>query len=639
MLVPYCWAMAITFAFFGVGRALMRRLYGTVSWVISGGVGVCLFVAVGGWMNLFGLVRPTVILSLVILGDALFLGELYYAKRVDPRDFGLLLRKHNSVQTVISAAIILLLACLILANVKPKIFNRYDDPQAYMAYPQKMLQTGSLPSDPFSERRILTSLGGGYFLQAMMLPGGDERSIAFIDAGVGFLLYAFCIWSFARQQGLSEVQAIGILYLIPLLPLFYINLTFVALSAALFLVMVLWVSFIGNKEQSNYSQWLVLGLIAGALCTLKSTNIVFALPFLVLFGLTYAALKRNLKTLLSILFACITTLFTVFPWALQQKITEGTYLFPVLGKGFHASAYGQLPTPLHTASIRHAFVPAVPHMLMLIMALAFVWRLTEKDSAKVRAALLAFFAAAIIATPVIALSVSGVAVDRFTFPFQVPALVIFAVMLFRGVGRVGKPHCTELWVSACCLLSVWIIWIMVSVGFRQRLYIQEPNLLATWLGASPPHLLGSYYILTAEQLKYEEQRAVKVQSMIPAGASVYEVVFSAYPYDFKRNVIYIADYPGMAGLPPGIPVGKGPDAVRKYFLSHSIRYILCDRKLTWENQDVQEFLNRPEGNGSSGGWTTMEDHVSRDVRHNIRLLARTDHRIYDDGEVMAIKLK
>jgi hypothetical protein len=93
----------------------------------------------------------------------------------------------------------------VLRNVR--VHNGYfshDDLAAYLNLPSETLQLASLPSDPFNERRVTSSLGGPYFLQTFMLVVGDERTIPFIDVSVGFILYAAVLWGIFRKLRVSR---------------------------------------------------------------------------------------------------------------------------------------------------------------------------------------------------------------------------------------------------------------------------------------------------------------------------------------------------------------------------------------------------------------------------------------------------
>ncbi|MHB1699697.1 MAG: hypothetical protein ACYCSN_06090 [Acidobacteriaceae bacterium] len=520
--------------------------------------------------------------------------------------------------------------------MRADIVNRFDDPQAYMAYPQKTLQTGYLQPEPFSERRIVTSLGSGYVLQALMLVSGDARSASFIDSGFGLLLYAAMLWALTRIASVSEIRSAWLLWMVLLLPLFKQNLTMVYLSAGLFLV----VFALLVRSSRGASKWvgaIIVGIVAGAACTLKSSNIVFLFPALAFTGVWRAWGRKSFAAILPTVVSLLAAAAAMLPWMMQQKRDEGAYLFPLLGRGFHASAFGQLPLPAHTSSSFFALWLSLPYTVLLAMALLFAWRFLDRPGERWRAPLIGFLAAAAFATPILALSTGGEGADRYPLPFAVPVLLVFAAF-FLGGRYLPAPLPSGLQKSAIGYLAVCLFFIGGLFGIRARLDLAEIHSLMSWIRMRPSHLLPWEYELTTREMRKEEERAARVQASIPAGEPVFEALFAAYPYVFSRNTIYIADYPGMAGWAPGIPVGKGPEPVRSYFLAHAIHYVVCDRRLASGNADIQEFLGNPQMRRGRTAWSREEDSVSRDVRHNLLLLAKTHRSVYDDGEVVAVDL-
>ena len=198
---------------------------------------------------------------------------------------------------------------------------------------------------------------------------------------------------------------------------------------------------------------------------------------------------------------------------------------------------------------------------------------------------------------------------------------------------------------------MWTAAILVIglIGNRAHRPLEHRILFAA---DKPRHFLEYFELkLTSSVMAAEATRAGAAQDAVPAGEPVLQAVMYAYPYDFHRNSIYIADCPGMAGWAPGIPVGHGPDGVRSYLLSHGIHYFFFDRRLTHNNEDigdflkqpvvrygVKDFLTRPVETHVGTSWRRMEDNVSRDVRHNLFLLAQSDDAVYDDGNLVAVRL-
>src|SRR4028118_678173 len=60
---------------------------------------------------------------------------------------------------------------------------------------------------------------------------------------------------------------------------------------------------------------------------------------------------------------------------------------------------------------------------------------------------------------------------------------------------------------------------------------------------------------------------------VPQKSIVLTRLDNPFLMNFKKHTIWIADYPGGASLPPGMPSFKGEEALADYLLSQSIRYV------------------------------------------------------------------
>ncbi|MHB1699696.1 MAG: hypothetical protein ACYCSN_06085 [Acidobacteriaceae bacterium] len=88
LLTSYCWAVAVACAFPGFGAALLCAVASRsdTSWAIRAGIGVSLFIAVSGWMNLGGWIRPHWLLPLIATGDIFFAIALFVRSKDTSQD-------------------------------------------------------------------------------------------------------------------------------------------------------------------------------------------------------------------------------------------------------------------------------------------------------------------------------------------------------------------------------------------------------------------------------------------------------------------------------------------------------------------------------------------------------------------------
>ncbi len=345
------WAFANLLSYFGYGLLLLRSIQiKRPSPYLAGTLGVSVSIATGGLLNLFGGVRPAVLFAMVMIGTGLAIAFAVQRRRhlfVKIAEMNARSRRHPwlSLQALL---ILLLLAIPVVGNIRGSAFRGVDDPNAYFAFPEQMIQLGSLSADPFSERRLESSLGGGYFLQALMLVVGDVRSIPFADVSVGYVLLACILISAAKAPRLSGAQTITALWLLLLVQFGRMNSTMVILPAALFAsVFLLETSPELDGPGETVMHWrrtLLLGLTFAAICTLKSNCLPAALVACCgFFAIAWLARVRNTWRHL---FGCLAVLVLfLLPWMLDMKAKEGTLLYPLLGHGHHVSSYNQSLVP------------------------------------------------------------------------------------------------------------------------------------------------------------------------------------------------------------------------------------------------------------------------------------------------------
>jgi hypothetical protein len=168
------WGLVILLAFTGWGSAVNRVFFprNRVDWGQRAAWGIALSVVVGGILNLTGTVSQTSVLAWVALGVVLWFLDLLFHRSAVRAARGVLLCQLRKVRLLFAGAIAVAALSLLqyagsISNsqsggrLEPTTFNFHDDFHAYLVFPEKMLQTGSLGADPFSFTRIAASLGGG----------------------------------------------------------------------------------------------------------------------------------------------------------------------------------------------------------------------------------------------------------------------------------------------------------------------------------------------------------------------------------------------------------------------------------------------------------------------------------------------
>jgi hypothetical protein len=336
-------------------------------------------------------------------------------------------------------------------------------------------------------------------------------------------------------------------------------------------------------------------------------------------------------------FLCLVTFLTLLPWMLDMKRKEATYLFPILGRGYDASAYGlALPSGSEMSLMSHSlwvwfWVLPLAGPLFFAAAAAIIAHRQKAEPEWLP--FVSFFLGAGFAIIAVSASTGGESTGRYVAPFQIVSLLLCAALALRLRSRLSDRR---LWLHGTVAASAsGLLFIALLFGLRGREYI----LFAQEAGLVPPTPYFGYRV----SLKDEQRRLAALQATVPPSERILAHLFVSFSFDWKRNPIFIADWIGMAGLPPGMPVARGSDALRSYLLNHSIRYIAYDYKRTrlpdpFPGLGVQAVLRSPTAFGRHS-WVTLQAKVSEDEQNNIAALANLYKHSYDDGQIYVLDLR
>jgi hypothetical protein len=621
----------------GWGAAIHRLLLrGVVAdRAMQAGWGLAFTLVVGGLLNLTGQITPRAIQLFVATGFALLLWD-------SSRDRG----RHRSKsrlsfprlarRPLFAAAVGALglgLALLYAASICSTRFNDHDDLQAYFVFPAKMIQTGSLGPDPFSERRML-SLGGMSFLHALVLSVADSKYLRIVDPGVPFLLSAALLASIARAARANEWEALLALLVFLLVPPPADNTTSCLTGLCLFLTLYLTLfltlrrsGFAAPLRRRWFSSAVPVALLAAGLCSLKTTH----LPATVLLVLAAYSIRvvgsRNRRAAVgeAVLAGALTLLFLA-PWMVSLYRSNGTAFYPVLGRGFHGSAdatYWQLGTELSIDRIVRLATSAVDLKVapLLILGAAVLFR----GDLGARPLLIGWALAA--AASCVLLPIASGSVDaryRYSYAFLYAAIFTLAVFVFsrRRAAGSGPSVTRRSWLVGALAMAV------VLVGHREAL----PSYAAGRVAAVRDALEASHnpYFM----LRYV-RRYARMQESIPPGATVLTRLQYPFLLDFARNPTFIADYPGGSSPPPGMPFFQGGDRLAEYLCRRPIRYLAYSYFLEAGFYDAlfEERL-RPE----TEPWLRQQARHTQDFQLNLAELGRSRKRVYDDGDVFVLDL-
>ena len=591
-------------------------------------LGIASVLFLGGWINLVQGIRIEVLAAIVLIG----LGSYALLRRETPEENrwrNFIARATPTARWIFLAAF-LVCAIKLAATIRTCLFNVPDDASAYLAFPQKMLATHSFAFDPFSDRRIISSLGGGYFLQTFFIAATGLTHVGMADRTAGLLLlvvalydlgvlFQLAAWQIALMELLafsSPQEADNLTYVILPLPL---------LLASVWLLRKVW----DSPERSAQLRYAILsGGISGATVCLKSTYVPIA-GMLAITVYLFAYFRKSTARLL-LLFAATTlsTFLVLAAWMLAMHHASGTYLFPVLGHGFDYSHYGTVPTlPRFPTSrtIIKVFLQAIALLILSLTATALA-----QPRSQLRFAL-SILAASIVAITAFNYKTGGDFIWRYNYPQFFLAILVFYCTCIAIVNRSPDAKRSRAMLLLGVLSLTGMLFYYDVAGSDPRPFRDLRSNTGDLHKGLQASLSGRELESPAIQMEY-----TRVQNSIPAGATALEDTGYSFSFDFSRNRIFIMDWPGASAPPPGWPYGASANRLATFLKNNSVQYVIFDYNYA-ENIDVIvcDTLELPRKTSAEGRELSKLDVLTHGQMHSLLHSYRT---IYDDGKIAVIDL-
>lgn len=622
--VAILWCVGLFAAIAGYGTLLLR-LFGMrrPSFALAAVAGFSVVILLGGVLNLLHAITVPVLVGFSLIGVL----ALLLLRRIDKQSVTREASAPSSVKlsTADTKVKLLLLffalvfAVRIAATVHTAYYQQEDDYNFYLAAPEKMLQLHEYAPDPFSERRIMSSVGGNYFLQALVLTELPLEDVQMADRALGLLLLAVVAFGLAEEFNLTRLQQAALAVFVLITPQLQFNLTFVLLPSALFFGLVYLATHRGLLAEHRNLQALLLGMTTAAIASTKSTY----LPHGVLFVLCIAVLVFSRRTaaagLRTVLIGALGCLFVLAPWMIAQHATSGTYFYPLLGKGFHYSSYGLYPPPsgFNPKIILHKVLPFnVPLLLILLLE----WFRGEDDEQS--RAVLCFTAATLIASLFVGIATGGDSVRRYNYPAIVPVVLLLFVIFSRRVNYLPQINKWRLAQACSAALAVATA---IYIGLNSWTHEYRRTL---------QNLGVSFSAFSIEPASVRLQYAA-MENAIPTDSGAIATVDYTFLLDYRTHHIDIADFPGAASLPPGWPGRSDGEALASYLLSHHIRYLAHSYS---GDESEQGHLISVMNDKSITQWIRSEDEMMLDSHRQYSYLAKTRRHLYDDGSLYVLDL-
>jgi hypothetical protein len=581
---------------------------------LAGAIGMAFTTVAGGALNLFGVISVSLLRGYLIAGIVLSLLFVFLCRTKLRSDFSaaLAVYKRDSYLALLTLiAVGMLMLQLFAAGSQP--FDELDDYQGYLIFPIKMLQTGSLGSDPFNTR-CMFSLGGESLLLALTSALLPPKALHALGMGAAWLVLVGVFLEHARKIGVPARYMAGITILLHLITVPALNLSSMVTGMALIYAIV--VTFAMNNEQiSEHGRLVLLGLFCAGVCALKSSHIPGCLMVMAACGLVRNE-RGSLARVGLVVAAGTIAGFLLVPWMITSYQTYGTPLFPLLGKGYAQSVQADYTEYLTSWLIVQMIVPVLALTVgspFFVAGLGMAGRKFLLSSLPGRIGIASFCSAWIAAAVTLALTPG---VSRYSFPYTtVATLFLLAQCGARSVKDQAASH---------------VPWDKRYVGIAALIFV----LGATWTsGLVQMNQRLKKVVAGKPQWSDDGQDLRKMQRAIPEGSPILVHLSRPFLLDFSRNIVYVVDLPGTVSPPPGLQVLGTAEEIAQYLVSKSIRYIAYSYK-----DEAGMPLRKQAGPYSKFPRTQSVFELTFAFHERLDELDRMYERVFDDGNTYVIDL-
>lgn len=633
LLQAMAWGLIIFEAFFAfgvIGKSFFSETIKTIN--IAPSLGLAFVLMIFGWLNLFGFVNQALI-TLVMTFGALCLVWLAWVNYPSfAKDVGGELLSKPRVVFLVALAILSVIWGYSLVAINSE-FNIHDDYHAYLYFPKKILDLGLLGQDPFSERRLISGLAGNSILLAIGLSKMKWYFLHLVDWGLGILMISYLIFSF--RTNLDQLSSIflksSLVIGICLFSNPAVNISSSMLPMAIIFAIWSWVFSLVNTQlpilNFGFSDGIFIGLMTGALLALKSTLIPYiALSVLLICIYFFVFNLIHQKQFFRFSFgALVALLISVFAWSLDLYGSSGTPLYPILGRGFHATQYGYFDSATsqffdgskNLDDVLVLLSPLGKSVFLLSFALLGAYLIEAlRSQNRVRLLTLASLPLLVSITNciIVGYALGGYGAYRYVYFVALVSLVISVLISIQ---------CQN---SKIIRFTVYLVCLFCLIRGLQDQFIRYPG-FAQDRGVN----IGE---LAPISIDVEKGYAELSQTLPNDGGVLLRV---AYPFLLtSKSNVYLADYPGAASPPPGMPVNLGPEAIKSYLLSHGIRYIVWDyqKRANFPQETYQDRLLP-----TAHPWIASEARLTFDFQANLELLRSDNKVIFDKNGIAIIDLR
>lgn len=557
----FFWGLLVLLSFTGWGKVVHHFLYTPTStiipkhidWGLLSGWGMVLTLIIGGILNVFALVSVSVLITYIVVG-ALIGGITLYRNRP-------VLPKFSFFQIAISSSLIIVLLFFYAQSIQLQSTSCADDEIAYIPSITRMLQTGTLV-DPFSLRRI-ASFGGQTFLQSLIATTGDENNANLMDRGVavlicfGLIIGYFRTWQEPKlNYALPLIKAAILLMIIALLPFPFLNSASRATGLAIFIVLFRTLDLTDNTQAPNYRVlWLIAAIVAASATLRPHFLMAAALSVTLYWFLCWWRTKRHAQDyIISLVHVGLTSLALLIPWMMTLQLSSNTPVYPLF-KGNHRQEFEAYSAGMDPAELFRFIVDIMIEPRMVLMWIPICMLMIYKHS---KPALSLCLASVVTSFAIVAaFSLSDISnLHRYVAPFVNAGLIVTVMSFIRH----STGNLTVLRTLTLSSRAIRIVLISVAVILMPPMIVKTTRTI-------------SYHWDRPILSTHMHDLYDRMQSTVPEGAGILAMVFHPFAWDYTRNNIANIDIPGVVSPDPGMPLFKGPEALKKYLVDLSLPYL------------------------------------------------------------------
>jgi hypothetical protein len=436
--------------------------------------------------------------------------------------------------------------------------NFTDDIVGYQPLVRRLLETGTL-YEPFSERRALM-FGGQTLFQAMLLVHSKMDQLLLFDSGLCKLSLVLLVWGHGYRRRSNYLTRVFAASLVLLLPTASINSASYFSGTWFILGLVRTVAWSRPENESPIRNAIPIALVGAAACTLRHNFL--PIVGIVLLSAGCASFRfRNRLAWLSLGARAVSFICALGPWMWMAFRSEGTALFPLWRGNGNSARLVQS----HDMSVLQECALGIRSLASGYPLSTFIFffvastLVTEKHVSKPLLALTLGVVGGFILLVHQLNNADTFGLARYSFPSFL-ALALFVVLHSDWEQKTPSIAGTFL-ASAACIIAIYT--------HREA----TAKLYADYWPRIEDRLRRQPYALSDDN----DERVLRAQLLTPWGSPIALLNDHPAQLDYRRNVLYNLDLPGLISPPPGMPFFAGTRVLLAYLRGVGINFVLFQR--------------------------------------------------------------